>query len=325
MNDDARPAIAARALGHRYGSREALAGIDFTVARGARYAVLGPNGSGKSTLFKLLATILPVQQGELSVLGVDLREAPGAVRARMGVVFQSPAVDRRLTVRQNLAYGGALFGLHGAELAARIDEVLARTGLTDRASDRVDALSGGLRRRVELAKCMLHRPELLLLDEPTSGLDPSARRELWALLRGDPDLTVVFATHLLEEAEAADRVLILHEGRVVAEGTPGELSASVGSPALEVAVDQEALPGALVLLATRFGLHPIAFGGGLRAQAHDAHLLVPEVYAALGSKARRVSVSPPSLLDVFFARTGAPFPDGWMPPPAQQVREGGRR
>src|SRR5690606_21358699 len=147
---DARPAIAARALGHRYGSREALAGIDFTVARGARYAVLGPNGSGKSTLFKLLATILPVQQGELSVLGVDLREAPGAVRARMGVVFQSPAVDRRLTVRQNLAYGGALFGLHGAELAARIDEVLARTGLTDRASDRVDALSGGLRRRVEL-------------------------------------------------------------------------------------------------------------------------------------------------------------------------------
>src|SRR5690606_3429494 len=118
--------------------------------------------------------ILPVQQGELSVLGVDLREAPGAARARMGVVFQSPAVDRRLTVRQNLAYGGALFGLHGAELAARIDEVLARTGLTDRASDRVDALSGGLRRRVELAKCMLHRPELLLLDEPTSGLDPSA-------------------------------------------------------------------------------------------------------------------------------------------------------
>ncbi len=297
-------AITARGLNYRYGERQALSGVGFAVARGARYAFLGPNGSGKSTLFKLLATILPLQEGELSVLGVDLRRDPAALRARIGVVFQSPAVDKKLSVRQNLTYGGQMFGLAGTELSARVDEMLARTDLLGRARDKVETLSGGLRRRVELAKCLLHRPELLVLDEPTTGLDPTARRELWALLRGIDGLTVMFTTHLLEEAETADRVLILHQGKVVAEGTPGDLSRSVGGTALEVGVDLSARDDVRALLAQRFGLQAIDVDGGLRAQAPDAHRLVPDVVDALGVRARRVSVSPPSLLDVFFAKTG---------------------
>ncbi len=315
--------VAARDLAFRYGERVALAGVSFAVQPGSRYAFLGPNGSGKSTLFKLLATILPVQKGELTVLGRDLRREATALRAQLGVVFQSPAVDRKLTVRQNLDYGGRMFGLAGVALRARIEAMLERTGLRERADDKVEQLSGGLRRRVELGKCLLHEPRILLLDEPTTGLDPTARRELWALLRSIPDLTVLFTTHLLDEAEHADRVLILHEGKVVAEGPPAELARGVGGLALEVGVDQEHVESTRTLLRERFTLIATDIDGGLRAQAAEAHRLVPAVVDALGNKLRRVAVSPPSLLDVFFAKTGAAF-DVTPPPPPRGRRRGGR-
>ncbi len=299
--------IHARDVHFAYGERTALAGVGFAVAKGAHHAFLGPNGSGKSTLFKLLATLLPMQGGEVTVFDRSLRTDAAALRARLGVVFQSPAVDRKLTVRANLAYGGAMFGLGGRDLHARIDELLAKTGLTDRAGERVEKLSGGLRRRVELAKVLLHRPALLLLDEPSTGLDPTARRELWSLLRGIEGLTVLFTTHLLDEAERADRVLILDRGKAVAEGTPRALADAIGGTVLRIEVADGALTDAAAALRSRAALDAQVVDGALRAQVVDAGKVVPAVVTALGETLRRLTVSPPTLEDVFFARTGTAF------------------
>lgn len=299
--------VSARDVSFAYGDRRALSGVGFTVAAGAHHAFLGPNGSGKSTLFKLLATLLPMQGGEVTVLGSNLRTEVAALRAQLGVVFQSPAVDRKLSVRANLAYGGAMFGLAGRELDARITELLARTGLADRARDRVEKLSGGLRRRVELAKVLLHRPGLLLLDEPSTGLDPTARRELWSLLRGIEGLTVLFTTHLLDEAERADRALILDAGKMVAEGTPRALADAVGGTIMKIDVVDEALATAAATLRAKAGLEVQVVDGGLRAQVDDVGRTVPSVVQALGPTLRRLTIAPPTLEDVFFVKTGSSF------------------
>src|SRR5579871_6297047 len=188
------PAIRVSNVQHRYGSREALRGVSFEINPGEIFVFLGPNGGGKSTLFRLLSTLLPLQEGEAGVLGFDLRRDIAEIRSRIGVVFQSPSVDRKLTVGENLMHQGHLYGLRGGELARRSETVLERFKLTDRVRDRVETLSGGLRRRVELAKGLLHRPQLLLLDEPSTGLDPAARNDVWEYLhqlRDQDGVTVV--------------------------------------------------------------------------------------------------------------------------------------
>ena len=228
------PAVRASGVQFAYGERQALRGVDFEVQAGASFGFLGPNGSGKSTLFKLLSTLVPLQQGAVSMLGHDLARDAAAIRRRIGVVFQSPAVDKKLTVQENLRYGGLMLGLGGADLQSRIDACLESTALTDRRKDSVEDLSGGLRRRVEIAKCLLSRPELVLLDEASTGLDPAARREMWAVLRAQPGLTVLFTTHLMEEAAEADQLMLLDEGAVVAHGRPGELMEEVGGQVLEL-------------------------------------------------------------------------------------------
>ena len=164
------PAVTAADVQFAYGDRQALRGVTFEVQRGAAFGFLGPNGSGKSTLFKLLSTLVPLQQGAVSMLGADLSREAAAIRRRIGVVFQSPAVDKKLTVQENLRYGGLMLGLGGAELHRRIDACLAAADLTDRRKDNVEDLSGGLRRRVEIAKCLLSQPELVLLDEASTCL-----------------------------------------------------------------------------------------------------------------------------------------------------------
>ena len=175
-------AVEASGLCYSYGDRPALRDVSFCARRGGVHSFLGPNGSGKSTLFKILATILPPKSGSVTALGLDVRTQMAELRRRIGVVFQAPALDRKVTVRRNLEYGGHLYGLRGEALRKRVEEMLEHTGLADRAGEKVEQLSGGLKRRVELAKGLLSKPELILLDEPTTGLDPGARKDLWQFL-----------------------------------------------------------------------------------------------------------------------------------------------
>jgi ABC-2 type transport system ATP-binding protein len=215
-----------------------LRGLSFSVAAGDLFALLGPNGGGKTSLFRIISTLIAPTAGTVEVFGIDVVKQPSQARRRVGVVFQSAAVDPWLTVLENLRHHGYLYGLSGASLARGIERALERFGLSPRAGDRVGTLSGGLRRRVELAKALLPEPPLLVLDEPSSGLDPTARRELLLelrRLRDDAGTTIVLTTHLIEEAAVADRVGILHEGKLVAIGAPADLVANVaaGQPTLD--------------------------------------------------------------------------------------------
>jgi ABC-2 type transport system ATP-binding protein len=302
------PAIETSQLVHRYGERTALAGLDLSVDTGEIFALLGPNGGGKTTLFRLLSTLIPIQQGSASILGYDVARETAEVRRRIGVVFQAAALDKKLTVEENLRHQGHLYGMSGRSLQIRSDEMLARLGLADRRRDRVETLSGGLRRRVELAKGMLHGPRLLLLDEPSTGLDPAARSDLWDYLRqirGEDGVTVAVTTHLLEEAEKADRLAILNAGSLVALDTPDRLRASVGGDTLTIETD-EAGPLAAAI-ANRFGLPAHEVDGSVRLELADAAQWVPRLIEALPGRIESITLGKPTLEDVFIARTGHRF------------------
>ncbi|MCL5776891.1 ATP-binding cassette domain-containing protein [Limibaculum sp. FT325] len=205
-------------LGYRYGDRVALDGVSFSVAEGRFCALLGPNGAGKSTLFALLTRLFVPHSGRIEIAGIDLARAPRAALARLGVVFQQPTLDLDLTVRRNLLYFAALHGLSGRASALRVDAALDLLGVRDRAGDRARDLSGGQRRRVEIARALVHEPRLLLLDEPTVGLDAASRRSITDHVHdlAAGGLTVLWATHLVDEIRPGDDVVILHRGRVLA-------------------------------------------------------------------------------------------------------------
>jgi ABC-2 type transport system ATP-binding protein len=225
-------ALTTNRLTHRYGDRVALDQVCLRVNAREIFGLLVPNGGGKTTLFRILSTLVRPTAGSASILGLDLARDTGAIRRRLGVVFQAPSLDKKLTVRENLAHQGHLYGLSGKSLGERIDHLLLEFNLCDRTRDLVETLSGGLQRRVEIAKCLLHRPEILLLDEPSTGLDPGARIDLWQTLyplRDQQDVTVLLTTHLMEEAERCDRVAIIDRGKIVAEGAPEELRSAIGS------------------------------------------------------------------------------------------------
>jgi len=299
------PALSATSVAFAYGDRQALHDVSLTVPRGAVQGFLGPNGSGKSTLFKLLSTLVPLQRGTVTMLGFDLARDAAAIRERIGVVFQSPAVDKKLTVQENLRYGGALLGLGGAELAASIDRVLAAANLGDRRKDQVGELSGGLRRRVEIAKCLLSRPEMVLLDEASTGLDPAARRERWRVLREEGGLTGLFTSHLMEEAAEADDLLLLDEGHVVASGPPKALMREIGGQVLEIeSADAEQLAADL---ARELGVTPRRFDQLLLIDGEKVHELVPAVMQRFGDRVTRLQLAHPSLEDVFLQKTGKRF------------------
>jgi ABC-2 type transport system ATP-binding protein len=300
-------AVSAAGLRYRYGGRLALEGLDLEVAPGEVFALLGPNGSGKTTFFRLLSTLLPVQEGRLQVLGIALPAsgaALGRLRCALGVVFQSPSLDRQLTVVENLRCQGRLYGLRGAELRQRCRELLERFGLAGRAHDLVATLSGGLRRRVELAKALLHGPRLLVLDEPSTGLDPRARLVLWEDLRQQAaaGVTVVLTTHLLEEADKADRLAILHLGKLAAVGRPEELKAELGGQILTLRAEQPQAVAAY--LEKELGVPPAAFNGMLRVQHPQAHRLAAQLCEAFPQGISWLAIGQPSLEDVFIARTG---------------------
>jgi len=299
--------VTASDVSFAYGERTALRDVSFEVTAGASFGFLGPNGSGKSTLFKLLSTIVPLQKGKgaISILGHDLAREPAAIRRRIGVVFQSAAVDKKLTVFENLRYAGMLLNLGGKELQQRIDESLASADLTARKADPTGELSGGLRRRVEIAKCLMAKPDLVLLDEASTGLDPAARRQMWQVLRAQPNLTILFTTHLMEEAAEADRLMLLEEGQVVAHGRPGELMAEVGGQVLEIeTVDAPAL---VAELRDALKVNAVQVDQTVRIEGEGVQELVPEVMKRFGERIRRLSLAHPSLEDVFLHRTGKRF------------------
>lgn len=300
--------LAVRDLTHRYGDHPALGGVSFEVAPGELFGLLGPNGGGKTTLFRIVTTLMPPTAGTAEVFGHDTVGEPAAVRRSLGVVFQQPALDAELTVRENLRFHGALVGLGGDALDARIASLLDVFGLSERAHDRVKTLSGGLVRRADLARGLLHRPALLLLDEPTTGLDPTARRELWAALarlRRDEGTTVVVATHLMEEAERCDRVGILDHGRLVALGAPADLTAELGDETLWLeSEDPESLAASLH---AQFGLASRLVGRTVLVETEDAPGVLARVYAAFPARIASATVRRPLLDDVFAARTGTAF------------------
>ncbi len=315
----AEVAVRATALTYAYRERRALDGVDFVVPAGAVFGFLGPNGSGKTTLFRILATLLPPGGGRVEVLGTALAAGGGAalarVRRELGVVFQLPGLDLRLTVRENLLHQGHLYGLRGRRLALRIGEALARFDLGDRRDDRAEALSGGLRRRVELAKALLHGPRLLLLDEPATGLDPRARRDLWAVLGRlrDEGVTVMLTTHFLEEAERCDRLVLLDGGRVVAAGSPDELTREIGGEVVTVSgPDPVSLREALgaALAGEPLAARPAVLAGTVRfelAGGTGAWALLSRLAARLPDWERRVTavtVARATLEDVFLRHTG---------------------
>lgn len=298
--------VAAEDLSYQYGERAALSGVSFTVREREIFGVLGPNGGGKSTLFHILSTMLSPAGGWARVADFDVERQPAEVRRHIGVVFQSQSLDKKLTVMENLRGQGHLFGIHGRKLSTRIEGVLERLGLAGRRNDLVGALSGGLRRRAEIAKGLLHEPAVLLMDEPSTGLDPGARRELWQYieeLRDTQGITVLLTTHILDEADRCGRLLLLHQGKVVAEGTPAELKSRIGGDVVVLDVDDPA--GIPERIERQLGVRATAVNGSVRVEIGNGHRFIAEVVEAFPGAIRSVALHKPTLEDVFLDETGA--------------------
>jgi ABC-2 type transport system ATP-binding protein len=293
-------------LTHRYGDRVALSGVNFDVHPGEIFGLLGPNGGGKSTLFRILSTMMVPTEGKAVVAGHDVVREPAEVRRRIGVVFQTQSLDKSLTVEENLRSQGHLHGLSGASLRERMAKAMEQLGLAERRKDLVETLSGGLKRRVEIAKALLHRPQVLLMDEASTGLDPAARLDLSrhvAELRDREGVTILLTTHILEEADRCDRLVLLHQGKIVAQGSPGELRSSIGGDVVVLqAGDSTSLAAGI---RQRFGLEASATNGNVRVEIQNGHRFIAEVVEAFPGSIDSVGLHKPTLEDVFVRETGA--------------------
>lgn len=334
-------AVAVERLSHRYPparrrgrrgaapatvDRPALDDITLEIQPGEIFGILGPNGGGKTTLFRILSTMLRPHAGEgaspgsAHIFGHDVLRESQTVRALLGVVFQNPSLDGKLTVQENLVHQARLYGLGGRDMHQRIDRWLERFDLLDRRHQDTEHLSGGLRRRVELAKALLHEPRLLLMDEPATGLDPGARRDLWQhlrRLRDESGATIAVTTHLMDEAEHCDRLAIIASGKLVAVDTPASLKAQIGGDVITIEPDPiqpDNTPERVASLITeRFGpwdadAKPRVIDGVVRFETPDGPAAVAAVSSALPQRIRRISAGHPTLEDVFLHLTGFRFP-----------------
>ncbi len=297
--------IEAKGLVKKYGDLEAVAGIDLEVHAGEIFGFLGPNGAGKSTTISMLCTLLTPTAGVARVAGMDVMHDPAAVRQRIGLVFQDPSLDDQLTARENLEFHAFIYSVPAAVRRPRVDEMLALMQLSERASSAVKTFSGGMKRRLEIGRGMLHQPQILFLDEPTLGLDPQTRKSIWTHLnelRSKKGVTIFMTTHYMDEAEYCDRIAIIDHGKIVAIGTPEELKARVGGDVVTMTSNQPDL--AATEIQDMLGVVPSRDNGTLRMEVADGKAFVPRLVRELTAPVDTVSLRGPSLDDVFLKLTG---------------------
>jgi ABC-2 type transport system ATP-binding protein len=299
------PAIEVEGLAKRYGEVEAVRGIDFSVGAGEIFGFLGPNGAGKTTTIKILCTLLQPTSGRARLAGVDVTASPHDVRRRIGVIFQDPALDDRLTATENLMLHAVAYRVPRAERAARVDEALRFVDLHDRRADLTRTFSGGMKRRLEIARGLVHRPDILFLDEPTTGLDPQTRARTWEVLRGlraSYGTTLFLTTHYMDEAENCDRIAVIDHGKIVALDTPAALKQGVGKDMVSA---RSAAPEALARhLADKYGIESVRVEGGLTFLVPEGDAFIVKLLGAEHPPLEGISVRRPTLDDVFLSLTG---------------------
>jgi ABC-2 type transport system ATP-binding protein len=303
-------AIEIRGLVKRYHNVEAVRGIDLDIKAGETFGFLGPNGAGKSTTINMLCTLVRPSAGTAMVAGHDVVRESDAVRRRIGLVFQDPTLDGYLSAEQNMRFHAELYGVDRATATARRKEMLEMVGLWDRRADLVQTFSGGMRRRLEIARGLLHSPQVLFLDEPTIGLDPQTRAMIWAYiseLHRKEKITVFLTTHYMEEAENCDRIAIMNEGRIVALDTPAALKAKIGKDRIEITTADNA--AAMAALKSVFGLDSRTQNGSVLFSVASGATFVPHLFEKLGVAVDSVTLTRPSLDDVFLAHTGKTIHD----------------
>jgi ABC-2 type transport system ATP-binding protein len=303
-------AVRVNGLTKRYGEIEAVRGIDFAVAPGETFGFLGPNGAGKSTTIKILCTLATPTSGSATVAGHDVIAERDAVRRNIGLVFQDTTLDTYLTGAQNLQFHADLYAVPRKAVAPRMRQVLEMVGLWDRRDSLVSTYSGGMQRRLEIARGLLHAPRVLFLDEPTVGLDPQTRSSIWAYikdLKGREDITIFLTTHYMDEAENCDRIAIIDHGEIVAIDTPQALKASVGADRVQIHTADD--PAAIAALASTFGITAGMHDGAVTFPVASGAEFVPRLFAELSVPIQSVSVSRPTLDDVFMSYTGKTIRD----------------
>jgi ABC-2 type transport system ATP-binding protein len=314
MTQSPRFAVQVSGLVKDFGGVHAVRGIDFAVEEREMFGFLGPNGAGKSTTIKILCTLAEPTAGTATVAGHDVVAERSLVRRSIGLVFQEPTLDQYLTGRQNLSFHGELYGVPKAVLRRRIDEILEMVGLSDRADDKVQTFSGGMKRRLEIGRGLLHSPRVLFLDEPTIGLDPVTRASIWdyvARLREAEDITVFVTTHYMDEAEHCDRIAIMNNGELAVIDTPDALKSSIGMDRVQFRTDDD--ERAIAEVRERFGLEAAMHNGALTIQVPAGAEFVPRLFAELSTPITTVTVTRPSLDDVFMTYTGTTISDAEKP------------
>jgi len=302
--------ISVAGLTKRYGEIEAVRGIDFEVTAGETFGFLGPNGAGKTTTIKILCTLARATSGTAKVAGHDTAAEQDEVRRNIGLVFQDTTLDTYLTAEQNLRFHAALYGVPKPAIGPRTRQVLDMVGLWDRKDNLVSTFSGGMQRRLEIARGLMHAPHVLFLDEPTVGLDPQTRSSIWRYineLKTTEDITIFLTTHYMDEAEHCDRIAILDHGKVVAIDTPEALKASIGKDRVQIHTGDD--PSAIAALSERFGIDAAVHDGAVTFSVASGEEFVPRLFAELAVPIRSVSVSRPSLDDVFMSYTGSTIRD----------------
>jgi ABC-2 type transport system ATP-binding protein len=309
-DNGAAAAVVVEGLSKRYGDLEAVKGIEFEVSPGEVFGFLGPNGAGKTTTISMLCTLVRPSGGNATVAGCDITADRDEVRRNIGLVFQDPTLDGYLTAEQNLRFHGELYGLAKEAMNERIAQVLAMVDLADRKDSKVETFSGGMRRRLEIARGLLHSPRVLFLDEPTVGLDPQTRAAIWGYinqLRDTEDITIFLTTHYMEEAEYCDRIAIIDHGEIVVLDTPENLKGSIGKDRVQIVTgDDEA---AIAALKERFDIEAGMHEGAVTFAVSSGEEFVPRLFAELGVAIRSVHVARPSLDDVFLNYTGTTIRD----------------